>query len=182
MSLIFTLVNRVQALGLRALILRLSMVFAFFLLASSILIPTGFAFAKQSLKWVHVIPVDGDFETITSFLKSSIEEEGLVISDVGDVADMLSRTKDAVVGAVLVYKSAKIYQFCSVEMGLKLFAIAPENIGGCPLNIFAYELKTEPDVVYIGYRVPPFSQAGASGPAFREVDEMLSRILKRAAE
>lgn len=145
------------------------------------------------LKWVQVTPIHGDFETITGFLKSSIEEEGLTISNVGNVADMLLRTKDAVQGAQLLYKHAIIYQFCSAKLGLKLFALSPENIGGCPLNIFAYQLKNETDknesTIFIGYRLPPIhthetasDKQRASAKTFQEIHQLLARIIKRAAE
>ena len=146
---------------------------------------TSFAKDKtspNSQKWVHVTLIEGDFETITSFLKSSIEEEGLTIANQGNVADMLSRTKDAVQIKELVYKDAIIYQFCSAKLGAQLFALSPLNIGACPLNIFAYELKTKPGIIYTGYRIPPIFQSGPSASIFQEVNQLLARIVKRTAE
>ncbi len=133
-------------------------------------------------KWVAVTLIEGDFETITSFLKSSIEEEGLTIANHGNVADMLSRTKDAVEVKQLVYKQAIIYQFCSAKLGAQLFALYPLNIGACPLNIFAYELKTKPGIIHVGYRIPPITQSGSSAKIFQEINQLLARIVKRTAE
>ena len=138
--------------------------------------------SPNSQKWVHVTLIEGDFETITTFLKSSIEEEGLTIANQGNVADMLSRTKDAVQIKELVYKDAIIYQFCSAKLGAQLFAISPLNIGACPLNIFAYELKTKPGIIHVGYRIPPLTQSAPSAGIFQEINRLLARIVKRTAE
>ena len=163
--------------------------FFFYIFGSYVLFlaHTSTSFAKDkdlpnSPKWVHVTLIEGDFETITSFLKSSIEEEGLTIANQGNMADMLSRTKDALEVKQLVYKNAVIYQFCSAKLGAELFAISPLNIGACPLNIFAYELKTKPGIIHLGFRTPPISQSGPSANIFQEVNQLLTRIVKRTAE
>jgi len=145
------------------------------------------------LKWVQITAINGDFETIAGFLKSSIEEEGLTIANEGNVADMLLRTKDAVKGAKFLYKHAIIYQFCSAKLGFELFALSPENIAGCPLNIFAYQLKNTTEqnesTIYVGYRLPPIhinkastNKQRASAKVFEEIHQLLARIVKRTAE
>ncbi len=138
--------------------------------------------AEGENSWVRSLEIEGDFETITTFLKSSIEEEGLTIANHGNVADMLARTKDAVPGTRLVYEKAEIYQFCSAKLGAELFTLAPDNLGGCPLNIFLYQLKGAGGRVVIGYRMPPVDAAGESGAIFKKIHSLLERIILRAAE
>lgn len=132
--------------------------------------------------WVRVVTVNDDFETAVSFLKSSIEEEGLTISDEGDVADMMSRTQDVFDGVELIYAKAMIYQFCSAKLGYKLFALSPKAIGSCPLSVFAYQLKGGDGVVTIGYRRPPRVAEPEVAKVFAEISALLERIVKRASE
>lgn len=132
--------------------------------------------------WVRVVSLEDEFSSAVDFLKSSIEEEGLSIANEGNVSDMMSRTKDAVNGAELVYKEAMVFQFCSSKLGHKLFALAPEAIGACPLSIFAYELKTKPGTIYMGYRRPPQAGTPELQKGFDEVTTLLERVLKRAIE
>lgn len=138
--------------------------------------------AEDGDAWVRTLTVDSDFETISSFLKSSIEEEGLTIANTGSVAEMMARTQDAVEGAPLVFAHGEIYQFCSAKLGARLFALDPSNIGACPLSVFLYQLKGESGRVVLGYRLPPSKMMGPSGPVFEEVRALLERIIKRAAE
>ena len=132
--------------------------------------------------WVRVVTVNDDFETAVTFLKSSIEEEGLTISDEGDVADMMSRTQDVFDGVELVYAKAMIYQFCSAKLGYKLFALSPKAIGSCPLSVFAYQQKGNDGVVTIGYRRPPRVAEPEVAKVFDEIAAVLERIVKRASE
>lgn len=150
---------------------------------------TGIVFARDEgvsdsteNGWVRIISIEDDFSSAVDFLKSSIEEEGLSIANEGNVSDMMSRTKDAVDGAELVYKNAMVFQFCSSKLGHKLFAIAPEAIGACPLSIFSYELKSKPGTIYMGYRRPPQAGNAALQKGFDEVSALLERVLKRAVE
>ena len=85
--------------------------------------------------WAQFVETREDFETVTSFLQSAIEEEGLSIANRGNVADMLKRTKDAIGGEQLAFKRAEIFQFCSAKLGHKLFSIDPKNLASCPLTI-----------------------------------------------
>lgn len=132
--------------------------------------------------WVRTIVIEDEFESAESFLRSSIEEEGLTIANEGHVSDMLARTRDAFEGTEIVFAHAKIYQFCSARLGVALFAIAPDGIGACPLNIFAYQLKNDTQRVVIGYRRAPVGLSGPQGKLFDEINVLLERILTRAAE
>ena len=137
------------------------------------------AFEKN---WVHITQIEGDFETISSFLKSSIEEEGLTITYEGDVSKMLERTKEAVGPHELVFSKARFYQFCSAKLAVDLFALSPANIAACPLAVFTYELKKAPNLIYVGYRRPPIEAGAPSVASFKKVDALLARIVKRAVE
>lgn len=147
-----------------------------------VLIPSGASLSFASEAWVKVVTVEDDFASAVTFLKSSIEEEGLTIADEGNVAEMMSRTKDVIDGAKLVYRHARIFQFCSAKLGHKLFSIAPEALGSCPLNIFIYQLKGDNQPVYIGYRLPPRSDNAALAGVLTEINQLMARIVKRASE
>lgn len=149
---------------------------------AGVLLTSGASLSFALEGWVKVVTVDDDFASAVSFLKSSIEEEGLTIADEGNVAEMMSRTKDAVGASKLVYRHARIFQFCSAKLGHKLFSIAPEALGSCPLNIFIYQLKGDDQPVYIGYRLPPKSDNAALAEVLTEINQLMARIVKRASE
>jgi uncharacterized protein (DUF302 family) len=157
-------------------------VFIYFALSSLLLEPKPAVGATAADGWVRIVIVNDEFDSAVSFLKSSIEEEGLTIANEGDVADMMSRTKNVVDEPVTVYEKAHIFQFCSAKLGFKLFAAAPETLAACPLTIFAYELKGKAGNVYIGYRRPPKTTNERVDAAFNEVEALLARIVKRATE
>jgi len=156
------------------------MVLGFGFIAAILLILQNQASIAEN-EWAVFSEIEEDFETVTGFLQSSIEEEGLSIANRGNVSDMLARTKDAVGGSELLYKRAEIFEFCSAKLGHKIFAINPKNLAACPLTIVVYELKTNPGIVYIGYRRAPSMISGAD-KIFSEVDALLARIVKGAIE
>lgn len=132
--------------------------------------------------WMTLHVVEDDFATAAEFLRSSIEEEGLAIANEGNVADMMSRTKEALENAETVFANARIYQFCSAKLGHRLFAVLPSALAACPLNIFVYELKGRAGKIHIGYRRPPRTGNAEADKILTEVEAMLARIVKRAAE
>ena len=132
--------------------------------------------------WMALHVVEDDFETAAEFLRSSIEEEGLAIANGGNVADMMSRTKDAIENAETVFANARIYQFCSAKLGHRLFAVLPSALAACPLTIFIYELKGRTGKIHIGYRRPPRTGNAEADKIFIEVETMLARIVRRAVE
>lgn len=132
--------------------------------------------------WMALHVIEDDFATAAEFLRSSIEEEGLAIANEGNVADMMSRTKDAIENAETVFANARIYQFCSAKLGHRLFAVLPSALAACPLTIFIYELKGSAGKIHIGYRRPPRTGNAEADKIFIEVETMLARIVRRAVE
>jgi hypothetical protein len=56
------------------------------------------------------------------------------------------------------------------------------NISFCPYVIFYYELESEPEKIYVGYRRPAIVGSKASMKSLRAVDDLLHKIIKEATE
>jgi uncharacterized protein (DUF302 family) len=95
---------------------------------------------------------------------------------------MMRRTAKAVENATTPYIKARIFQFCSAQLGFRLFAEMAEALAACPLTIFAFELKAKPGVVHIGFRRPPETGHKGADDVLKDVEALLARVVKRATE
>jgi uncharacterized protein (DUF302 family) len=119
------------------------------------------------------------YEDVKQDLESAIEHKGLKIGAVGDLADMLARTQEAI-GGGSVYKSAHYLQFCSAMLGHKLAAADPANIGHCPFLMFVYETNAKPGEIIVGYRSIIRSGSAATRAVLDEAEAMLDSIAREA--
>ena len=119
------------------------------------------------------------YDDVKQDLEIAIERKGLKIGAVGDLGDMLGRTKDAV-SAGSVYKFAHYLQFCSAVLAHKLAAADPANIGHCPFLVFIYETVAKSGEIVVGYRMITRSGSAASRSVQDEIDAMLESIAREA--
>ncbi|MBI1397091.1 MAG: DUF302 domain-containing protein [Betaproteobacteria bacterium] len=96
--------------------------------------------------------VSGAYQDIRDQLVFSIQEKGLVVSNILEVGDMLERTgKDLGFGRP-VFSDASLVQFCSAVIAHEAVAVDPNAISLCPYTIAVYALAAEPGKVYLSYR------------------------------
>lgn len=120
------------------------------------------------------------YDDVKQDLESAIEGKGLKVGAVGDLGDMLDRTRADLHAGPQVYKSAHYLQFCSAMYAHKLAAADPKNLGHCPFLMFIYESVAKPGEVVIGYR--PFAGTGnvATQAVLADVDALLDSIAREA--
>lgn len=120
------------------------------------------------------------YDDVKMDLETAIEGKGLRIGAVGDLGDMLDRTRADLSAGAAVYKSAHYMQFCSAVYAHKLAAADPKNLGHCPFLMFIYETTAKPGDVVIGYR--PFARTGnaVTQALLGEIDDMLDGIAREA--
>jgi uncharacterized protein (DUF302 family) len=120
------------------------------------------------------------YDDVRMDLETAIEGKGLRIGAVGDLGDMLDRTRADLNAGAAVYKSAHYMQFCSAVYAHKLAAADPTNLGHCPFLMFIYETVAKPGEVVIGYR--PFARTGsaATQAVLAEVDALFDDIAREA--
>ncbi len=120
------------------------------------------------------------YEDVKMDLENAIEGKGLRIGAVGDLGDMLERTREDLKAGPLVYKSAHYMQFCSAVYAHRLAAADPANLGHCPFLMFIYETVAKPGEVVIGYRSFARTGSAATRAALDEVDALFDSIARDA--
>ncbi len=128
----------------------------------------------------------GEFSEVLQDLQDAIINRGLVIDFVGHVDMMLERTSDVAgsvtaEGAKSPYVNAKYVQFCSAKLTHNAVSASPLNLAICPYVTFAFETRSEPGKVTVGYRRPIPGPSKATKAAFAKIEGLLDEITKEAA-
>ncbi len=132
--------------------------------------------------------VSANFDDVEFDLEDAITSEGLLIDYRGYVNTMLENTAEAV-GAVAPdgskspYVDATYLHFCSGTLTHEVVAADPANVAICPYIVYAYELRSDPGTVIVGYRRPVSETNGSeqSIAALTKIEELLNRIVRKAA-
>lgn len=156
---------------------RLTVLIVLFVLATF----TSFKDANTEPAGVRLYSSEGSFDDVKLFVQDAIIGQGLVIDYTGRPGMMLERTR-ADVGGRKLYKNAEFSLFCSATFSRATMEADAANISFCPYVIFYYELETEPEKIYVGYRRPAIVGSKASMKSLRAVDDLLHKIIKEATE
>lgn len=124
--------------------------------------------------------VDASFDTVLQDLQDAIVNRGLVIDYVGHVDTMLERTAEASGVKETPYLNARYMQFCSSALTHEAAAADPSNLSMCPYLVYAYEARTAPGKVVVGYRAPDVRGDAASQAAGALVEALLKEIVDEA--
>lgn len=120
------------------------------------------------------------YDDVKMDLETAIEGKGLKIGAIGDLGDMLERTRIDLNAGPAVYKSAHYMQFCSAVFAHKLAAADPKNLGHCPFLMFIFETAAKPGEVVIGYRPLVRSGTPATRAMLDEVEKLFEDIAAEA--
>ncbi|MGM0552919.1 MAG: DUF302 domain-containing protein [Pseudomonadota bacterium] len=126
-----------------------------------------------------VYSIEGEFDFYFEMVQEAIAAEGLVINNMGHIADMLDRTSDQEQGEG-VYLNGMSVDFCSATYSRATMEADPHNITFCPYVIAVYELSDEPGTVYMGYQRVPETGDSDSEEALRDVNALVDRIVQNA--
>lgn len=127
--------------------------------------------------------VSGQYSDIKDQLVFSIEEKGLVVSNVLEVGAMLRRTRKDFGIERDVLGDASLIQFCSSAIAHEAVGVDPHVIAYCPYGIAVYTVTDSPGKVYLGYRrlvspdMPPALQA-----VLQKAETLLADVVHGAAE
>ncbi len=130
---------------------------------------------------VRLYSTEGSFDDIRLFVQDAIIGQGLVIDYTGKPGLMLERTR-ADVGGSKLYRHAEFSLFCSATISRATMEADKTNISFCPYIIFYYELESEPEKIFVGYRQPVITGSKASRKSLMAVDELLHKIVREATE
>ncbi len=143
----------------------------------------GMALALEPVKSTEhqvLYRVQGEYAEVRENVRLAIENQGLVVTYVAGVADMLARTGGDLGFGEPVYAAGEVLEFCSAPLTRDMVVADPANLVFCPYSVHVYALTNEPGVVYAGYRrLPPVGDE-ASRTALQAIGNLLADILDDA--
>ncbi len=123
---------------------------------------------------------NSDYQMVRESLEIAITGQGLVISGILHVQEMLDRTAKDLGYNKNVYTSAESFEFCSANISHQMTQADPRNITTCPFSISVYQLDSDPGQVYVAYRKPVF--IGDSKEIEKKALNLLDTISREAIE
>ena len=126
--------------------------------------------------------VTAEFSELEAFLKDAIAEQGIKISNISHIGNMLARTGQDIGSAKPVYRHGKAIEFCSAKLSRLMLESNPHDIIFCPYIIYIYELSTEPNQVYLAYRRLRYNTGNAANPVFAQIEALLDEIIANVSE
>lgn len=124
----------------------------------------------------------GSFADVKESVEMAITGRGFVINNVSHVGDMLERTGKDLGGGKRIFLNAESLEFCSATVSRKMMEADADNIVFCPYIISIYVLPEKPAEVRVAYRKTQMVGSPASRQALKEVNELLTAIIKEAVE
>ena len=126
-----------------------------------------------------IYSIEGEYDFYFEMVEEAIATQGLVINNIGYIADMLDRTADREKGEG-IYLNGKSVEFCSATYSRATMEADAHNITFCPYVITVYELSDEPGTVYMGYQRVPEIGDDASRQSLADVNELVDTIVQDA--
>ena len=126
--------------------------------------------------------VQADFDSVRFGVESAIVDRGYVIDYHARVGEMLDRTAADVGADESPYRHAETWQFCSATLSRRMMEADPANVAFCPYVVFAYEMRTDPGTVFVGFRELRAQAGEDSSGALAAVDRELAEIVDEAIE
>ncbi|MEW6133448.1 MAG: DUF302 domain-containing protein [Pseudomonadota bacterium] len=137
--------------------------------------------AHAADNYVVVFKAQGSYTDVRDFIRMGIESEGLVINNVGHIADMLERTGKDLGATRHVYDHGEQFEFCSATLSRAMMEVDPHAIALCPFIISVYQMSGD-STVYVSYRKPVQTKNAALRKVLREIEQLQIKIIKGAIE
>jgi len=110
-------------------------------------------------------------------LTAAIEERGMVVSAVSHVKDMIDRTSVDLGYQQGIYATGgETVMFCKADLSQAMMRDNAHNIALCPYGISVYTLPSDPNKVFVSYRIPPKIKV------YQPIHRLLDDIVQSLAE
>ncbi len=139
----------------------------------------GTAIAAEN--YTVIFKAKGSYEEVRDFIRMGIESEGLVINNIGHIADMLERTGKDLGATKKVYEYGEQFEFCSATLSRTMMEADPHAIVLCPFIISVYQMPGD-KTVYLSYRKPAYTKNPKLKKALAEIEKLQVKIIKGAME
>jgi uncharacterized protein (DUF302 family) len=140
---------------------------------------SGMALAAEN--YAVVFKAQGNYTDVRDFIRIGIESEGLVINNVGHIADMLERTGKDVGATRQVYEHGEQFEFCSSTLSRAMMEVDPHAIALCPFIISVYKMPGD-KTVYVSYRKPAQTKNAKLRKVLTDIEKLQLKIIKSAIE
>jgi uncharacterized protein (DUF302 family) len=137
--------------------------------------------AHAAENYVVIFKAQGNYTDVRDFIRMGIESEGLVINNVGHIADMMERTGKGLGATKKVYEYGEQFEFCSSTLSRAMMEVDPHAIALCPFIISVYQMPGD-KTVYVSYRKPVHTKNAALRKVLREIEQLQVKIIKGAIE
>lgn len=137
------------------------------------------AFAAEN--YAVIFKAQGKYEEVRDFIRMGIESEGLVINNVGHIADMLARTGKDLGAKKQVYDKGEQFEFCSATLSRTMMEADPHAIVLCPFIISVYQMPGD-KTVYVSYRKSVSTKNPKLKKALADIEKLQVKIIKGAIE
>lgn len=139
----------------------------------------GMAVAADN--YAVIFKAQGNYTDVRDFIRTGIESEGLVINNMGHIADMLERTGKDIGATRQVYESGEQFEFCSSSLSRAMMEADPHAIALCPFIISVYKMPGD-KTVYVSYRKPAQTKNLKLRKVLAEIEKLQVKIIKGAIE
>ncbi len=140
---------------------------------------SGMALAADN--YAVVFKGQGNYADVRDFIRMGIESEGLVINNVGHIADMLERTGKDLGATRKVYEYGEQFEFCSSTLSRAMMEADPHAIALCPFIISVYQMPGD-KTVYVSYRKPVQTKNTKLKKVLADIEKLQVKIIKGAIE
>ena len=140
---------------------------------------SGMALAADN--YAVVFKAQGNYADVRDFIRMGIESEGLVINNMGHIADMLERTGKDLGTTKKVYEYGEQFEFCSSTLSRAMMEVDPHAIALCPFIISVYQMPGDKNI-YVSYRKPVYTKNLKLKKVLADIEKLQVKIIKGAIE
>lgn len=135
--------------------------------------------AVAAERYAVVFKAQGTFQDVRDAVQFAIEGEGLKITNINHIGEMLETTGKDIGATRKVYEHAEQFEFCSATISRQMMEADPHSIVMCPYSVVVYTVPND-KTVYVAYRKPPVTKNEALNKALAEVEKLLGGIIRNA--
>lgn len=101
---------------------------------------------------VVIYSVQAEYDDVWRSLEAALNGQGLTVSSVSHVGEMLERTGKELGRTKRIFGKANVMEFCSAVISRNMLERNPHLIAFCPYQIMVYTLPDDEKKVYLSYR------------------------------
>jgi uncharacterized protein (DUF302 family) len=131
---------------------------------------------------IKTVTINGDYAEIKETLEMAIANQGMVISKVFKISDMLQRTAQAVGATKQIYRQGESLSFCSAILSREMMKFNPDYISFCPFKISIYHLPDTANSIHLTYQTIHSSDNRTQQLVFYKINKLLAEIVAEVVE